>query len=1626
MDGGPPAGALPPQKQTDGIPNNANQQDVTPTTFSGPSSGGGGGAARYTGMPPPPAVTVLPSNNNSTPRQSQPQQLQQQQQQQQQYSAEGQPSRSPQWSVPNPLVPNPLASLSSSGGTSATAATTAGTTPQRVMGAVYAPGRPSSQLPPPLLSNNQHPHPHPPIQHHQHANNGATTNAPLRYNHGTLAPQAQSMHHVHHTAPASYRPPPPPSSSQTAPQHRSTTLHASSGPPPSHHGPHPSSQPPQNYSRAPPQQSQQHHQQQQQQQHPPPQSQPPQQPSNGTHGHHAANANVNHHNNAPQPQPQQTMRKRVQLTPEAREALTKAVLCAIRTGSITPDLMKEALKTGLPQSAILQAANMARERERRKREARMAAGFQLDHTTNTPISSSSSSQPPQPSHSNSNNSQSYHHSKSPSQLLPATGNKKRSTSPTYSSTQQPHQQQQQQQPPQAPRSGFLTPGKAAAKLAATQKAKAVAAARPAPPPLPWNWVQSGIFLHKEKGGTPCAANSSLGPSVVHRHSSSLLALRPSQGMSLAKASGENHNNTSVPSKVVVDLLNPEAYRRIKIQPKKEAKALEKQIRKARTLAGEALAKQHKELCKMMVSHQVEFFKFHRGQKTERSKLARSIRDVLDKKDKKEKKDADHTERARLAALRANDMEAYTSLVEETKNERLKFLLGKTDECMSQISSLLQKQHDHEDGNDDGDDEGGDSILSTRAAASAAGSYYSSAHIKSEEVRQPGILVGGDLKEYQVAGLQWLVSLYNNRLSGVLADEMGLGKTVQAIALIAYLMEVKENLGPFLVIVPLSTLSNWVNEFAKWCPAARVVIYKGNPQQRKELYKEEVKNGHFNVLLTTYEYIIKDKASLRKITWQYAIVDEGHRMKNAQSKFSIVLGTMYTTRFRVLLTGTPLQNNLPELWALLNFLLPSIFSSADTFDQWFNKPFAQFGSASAVGTPAGEEDADNMLSNEERMLIIHRLHELLRPFMLRRVKSEVLDQLPEKVEKVLRCDLSAWQKELYKQISASVVTPDKTTMEQPSRGLNNVVMQLRKVCNHPYLFNPEGYHINQNIVRCSGKFELLDRMLPKLKAAGHRVLMFTQMTAVMTILEDYFTLRGYANLRLDGSTPADEREKRMYKFNAPDSPYFVFVLSTRAGGLGLNLATADTVIIFDSDWNPMMDLQAQDRAHRIGQRNDVRVFRLITNSPVEEKILSRATEKLNMSELVVEAGKFDKSSVENDNSLERKKLMQVLLTDFETAAAEAGESSNPTPSDTSVDGGTEDDMNEDDGDAEEEGDGARDELNELISTNENDYQLYCDIDRQNESQLTLFTDPNDLPDWVRYPNGKKPPVPKPGEGDGGVDGDSSRRTATKNVTYDDGLTERQFLRLVEKEAKGEEDAVTARKQNRKLKLKTEAAVDNPVAVPAVNNGHVVTPQSGKRKRGIKSPAKPQQNAPSAEKNRGDLTDWTHRKLINACKAVVAVREPITKRKLSDIFMEKPCPATYPDYYQLIQTPIAINDILRKCKDSLYSTIAEFRDDWNTMFANARKYNAEGTWIWVDAGVLESELDRIMDKNSLKDSAIPAPAPAAPSVKKKPLRIKLSLKLKMPAKAPEITQNASTSDSSSASSMDTNDASSVDSD
>jgi len=1053
-----------------------------------------------------------------------------------------------------------------------------------------------------------------------------------------------------------------------------------------------------------------------------------------------------------------------------------------------------------------------------------------------------------------------------------------------------------------------------------------------------------------------------------------------------------HTNTTV---LLLDVTD--RYKRLKLQPRKESKLLEKNLRKHRQTVAESLAKRHKELNKSILSHAVDFFKFHRVRKMEISRFARSARDHVANSLKKKVKGAEMEERARIAALRSNDMGAYTDMVDDARNERLKYLLNKTDECINQISGLLKDQQQSEKEGANGDS--GDCVVDhvdldegkveIPGQDPPKGSYYESAHVRQEDVKQPSLLVGGKLKDYQIGGLQWLVSLYNNKLNGILADEMGLGKTVQAIALIAYLMEYKDNKGPYLVIVPLSTLSNWVNEFRRWCPAATVVVYKGTPAQRKELFKSQVRNGHFNVLLTTYEYIIKDKSSLRKLEWQYAIVDEGHRMKNAQSKFAVTLGTQYITRHRILLTGTPLQNSLPELWALLNFLLPTIFNSVETFDQWFNKPFAQF------GTAINADDEEETVSTEERLLIIQRLHDLLRPFMLRRIKSDVLDQLPDKVEKVLRCELSSWQKALYKQISYSILEPDGT--KRSARGLNNIVMQLRKVCNHPYMFSPEGYYITENIIRTSGKVELLDRMLPKLKAAGHRILMFFQMTAAMTILDDYFKLRNFLTLRLDGSTTGEERERRMELFNAPKSPYFIFLLSTRAGGLGLNLVSADTVIIFDSDWNPMMDLQAQDRAHRIGQKHVVSVFRLITNSPVEEKILSRATEKLNMSELVVEAGKFDKQGLGEKDNEEREQMMQLLLTDFDsTNTSGPATSSLPTSDD-------EEDPDADGIDNEEE-----DDINELLSRHDEDYDFYCKLDsginKDDEyfESPGLITDPDDIPDWIRYPNGKK------AEEDSAEDKElGKRRSANQTVTYSDGLTDCQFVRLMEQQAQAEEDAAKARKaewkqksiingnaksdtersSNKAEKMSTEEAKPQKMSIEEAKPQKMSVKNAQSEKMLIKKVEhlKPSQNKPIPPQDDistsiKSVEETISSQLVSITKCVIALKEPDTKRRHSDIFRKKPCKATYPDYYEMIENPIAINDIMIKCKANRYSLVKEFIADWELMFTNAKKYNGKKSWITADASTLRDELLKLMKEKNI------APEP---EVAKK-LRIKLSLK------------------------------------
>ncbi|KAG2090129.1 SNF2 family N-terminal domain-containing protein [Suillus discolor] len=633
--------------------------------------------------------------------------------------------------------------------------------------------------------------------------------------------------------------------------------------------------------------------------------------------------------------------------------------------------------------------------------------------------------------------------------------------------------------------------------------------------------------------------------------------------------------------------------------------------------------------------------------------------------------------------------------------------------------------------------------------------------------QPALVTGATLKDYQLEGVEWMVSLDKNGVSGILADEMGLGKTLQTIAFNAHL----RGLGhyqPFLIVCPLSVLHNWIEEFQKFAPTIPVCMYHGTPAERADLRRTVMRapdaqeaaddevmvktprnrkgkskkaparkasapkrktkgrptkrrktdvdeddglqaddddedasdvednripttsdtlppqtHASFPVVVTTYEMILKDRVHLATYNWGYIVVDEGHRLKNLDCKLMQEI-KKYPSAGRMILTGTPLHNNLAELWSLLNFILPDIFDDLDTFQEWFN-----------LGT------MQSRLSEDQSSQMIGTLHGILKPFLLRRLKADVEGLLPPKKEYVLYAPLSVGQRDLYDNIldgslrdfllgmskkaavekvaeidldgpmklrkqkktrydldgnddeyfemledsaGAKVKEPKEDVSELAKQHqqlatrkqinnmkLQNVVMQLRKVCSHPFLFHwpvvpgTQELVLDEQLVNASGKMMVLDRLLDELFRRKHKVLLFSQFTTMLDVLEDWATeLKGWPICRIDGSTAPMDRREQMNKFqkggNSPNAPK-LFLLSTRAGGLGINLTAADTVIFYDQDWNPQMDIQAQDRAHRIGQTKPVLVFRLVTAHTIETRIMHRATEKRKLEALVIAKGKF---------------------------------------------------------------------------------------------------------------------------------------------------------------------------------------------------------------------------------------------------------------------------------------------------------------------------------------------------------------------------------------------------------------------
>ncbi|QPH18996.1 hypothetical protein C2857_004131 [Epichloe festucae Fl1] len=705
----------------------------------------------------------------------------------------------------------------------------------------------------------------------------------------------------------------------------------------------------------------------------------------------------------------------------------------------------------------------------------------------------------------------------------------------------------------------------------------------------------------------------------------------------------------------------------------------------------------------------------------------------------------------------------------------------------------------------------------------------------EMAKQPKCMINGTMRDYQLEGLTWMFEICSQGMSGILADEMGLGKTVQTIGLIALLREQENYLGPHLIVAPLSTLSNWMDEFHKWTPSIPVVMYHGNQAQREEIFKTKMMrnltggrpSAKFPVVCTSYEMVLRDQHNLSRIQWEFIIIDEGHRMKNADAKLFQQL-RQFSSATRLLITGTPLQNNLKELWSLLHFLLPNIFTDWEAFESWFDFSDLQ-----------DEQSTEEFIADQMKQDLVKKIHLILQPLLLRRVKQDVAAYLPKKREYVLFAPMTKEQTDLYNvftnkevdtrayleqkvtdQINSampsgrstrqssrsssraaktsknasslhkaafslpvrqsprgektenmlaattpnaftmmmgkrsaskanrgdspkSFETPSKPTTKRkspptsvksksksarssrtstpastrgrPRKGktyteansdeeglsddafeakladelasedgqdeqdetdelrspeeieraetlelakkqlsqkkLGNPLAQLRLVCNSPHNFyNPwatsTDIPVDESIITSSGKMLLLDRLLTALFQNGHKVLLFSQFKTQLDILEDYAReLRAWPVCRIDGSVPQDERRQQIHDFNT-DPHYNLFLLSTRAGGQGINLASADTVILFDSDFNPQQDLQAQDRCHRIGQTRPVIVYRLATKDTVEESLLMSADAKRRLEKLVIKKGGFKTMGQKLDTKehLDAETLRALLLKD----------------------------------------------------------------------------------------------------------------------------------------------------------------------------------------------------------------------------------------------------------------------------------------------------------------------------------------------------------------------------------------------
>lgn len=574
-------------------------------------------------------------------------------------------------------------------------------------------------------------------------------------------------------------------------------------------------------------------------------------------------------------------------------------------------------------------------------------------------------------------------------------------------------------------------------------------------------------------------------------------------------------------------------------------------------------------------------------------------------------------------------------------------------------------------------------------------------------KQPKSLQNVTLKPHQLKGMNWLISLYENGLNGILADEMGLGKTVQTISLLCFLLE-QGIQGPFLIVAPLSVVSNWTLELSTFAPSLTFIPYIGDKKHRQKLRRKSLKK--FNVIVTSYEISLIDFPYLKNTSWSYLVVDEGHRLKNANCMLFTKLKALNVSN-RILLTGTPLQNNLAELWSLLNFILPDVFHDFATFQNYFN--FSEFESLRDENDDtANNEEFNSLISMEIKKALVDNLHTILQPFILRRLKEDVLS-LPPKREYIIYSNLSPLQTLLYskllqpeqnfRKILISTFFPlfiqynypeldkyvtdfmDSKKSDEPKipnkkiakhfnkmeehytflesqlkmKRISNPLMQLRQICDSPYhYFFPwnDDTKISQDLILNTSKLQSLDSIIPEIltKKPKEKILIFSQFKSSLDLLQTYFNehpnigneskIFPVATAILTGSSSKEERDEAIETFTTDDDCK-VFLLSTRAANLGLNLTVATTVILYDSDLNPMVDIQAIARVHRIGQTKPCIVYRLATLATIEEAIWERVIKKRVLEGIVIELGNFDGNSSKNEKLKSKKDSTLDSLLNF---------------------------------------------------------------------------------------------------------------------------------------------------------------------------------------------------------------------------------------------------------------------------------------------------------------------------------------------------------------------------------------------